>query len=100
VGSGRIKISDRLETRNRLTAGWAASWAPGPRRRRRLAGKQSLALHRFLERLEGLIDVVVADENLQAMPSSDCLANAKTTSALAAGRALACELAGCLAKTH
>jgi hypothetical protein len=47
-----------------------------------------------------LIDVVVADENLQAMPSSDCLANAKTTSALAAGRALACELAGCLAKTH
>jgi hypothetical protein len=32
--------------------------------------ENALALHLLLERLEGLIDVVVADENLQAMPSS------------------------------
>jgi hypothetical protein len=33
--------------------------------------ENALALHLLLERLEGLVDVVVADENLQAkVPSS------------------------------
>src|SRR2546421_415990 len=31
--------------------------------------ENALALHLFLERLEGLVDVVVADENLQKMSS-------------------------------
>ena len=31
--------------------------------------ENALALHLLLERLEGLVDVVVADENLQAMSS-------------------------------
>ena len=31
--------------------------------------ENALALHLLLERLEGLIDVVVADENLQAVAS-------------------------------
>ena len=35
--------------------------------------ENALALHLLLERLEGLVDVVVADENLQTnVPSRSC----------------------------
>ena len=44
----------------------AATARTSARSRARLGRKQTLALHLFLQRLQGLVDVVIANENLHA----------------------------------